>query len=69
MLNGYVFAEFVVARKPENGGDLRFATYEAVETSFAAQELHPADFKLAVETYINRLLEPIRTEFASPELQ
>lgn len=58
-----------MSRKPENGGDLSFPTYDELETSFAAQALHPADFKLAVETYINRLLEPIRVEFASAELQ
>lgn len=59
---------FVLARRPENGGDITFATYAEVEASFAAQEIHPADFKLAVEAYINRLLEPIRQEFATPEL-
>lgn len=59
---------FVIGRKPENGGDLTFATYADVETSFAAQEIHPADFKQAVEFYINRLLDPVRAEFATPEL-
>lgn len=60
---------FVLARKPENGGDQTFATYAEVETSFAAQDIHPADFKQAVEMYINRLLDPIRAEFQTPELQ
>lgn len=60
---------FVVARKPENGGDLTYLKYADLEASFASQELHPADFKLAVETYINRLLEPIRKEFDSAELK
>lgn len=58
-----------MSRKPENGGDLNFTNYEDLETSFASQALHPADFKSAVETYINRLLDPIRAEFTSPELQ
>lgn len=48
---------------------MTYATYAELETSFAAEELHPADFKLAVESYINKLLEPIRVEFATPELQ
>lgn len=48
---------------------MTYATYAELETSFAAEELHPADFKLAVESYINKLLEPIRAEFATPELQ
>lgn len=59
----------MVSRKEDNGGDLTFNNYTDLETSFANQELHPADFKLAVETYINKLLEPIRAEFATPELQ
>lgn len=60
---------FVVPRKPENGGDAIFETYQSLEDSFAKQELHPADFKQAVENYINRLLDPIRAEFNTPELK
>lgn len=60
---------FVVSRKPENGGDATYMTYQSLEDSFAKQELHPADFKQAVENYINRLLEPIRAEFNAPELK
>ncbi|XP_049537582.1 tyrosine--tRNA ligase, cytoplasmic [Anopheles darlingi] len=54
---------FVIHRKPDFGGDLVFTEYEALETCFAAQELHPGDLKAAVEVYINRLLEPIRKTF------
>lgn len=60
---------FVVTRKPENGGETTYATYQELEDSFAKQELHPADFKPAVEGYINRLLEPIREIFNTPELK
>lgn len=56
-------------RKPEFGGDATYTTYQELEDSFAKQELHPGDFKLAVESYINRLLEPIRAEFDTPELK
>lgn len=59
----------MVQRKPEFGGNATFKTYEELEISFAKQELHPGDFKLAVESYINRLLEPIRAEFDTPELK
>ena len=31
--------------------------------------MHPADLKASVESYLNRLLEPIRDAFNSPELQ
>lgn len=57
-----------MSRRPENGGDITYNTYQELETSFAEEKLHPADFKTAVEGYINRLLEPIRKEFTSPEL-
>lgn len=60
---------FTVSRKPEFGGDATYATYQALEDSFAKQELHPGDFKLAVELYINRLLDPIRAAFETPELK
>lgn len=59
---------FVVSRKPENGGDVTYSTYQELETSFAEEKLHPGDFKISIENYINRLLEPIRKEFTTPEL-
>lgn len=58
-----------MSRKPEFGGDVTFNTYLELEASFAKEELHPGDFKLAVEFYINRLLDPIRAEFDTPELK
>lgn len=60
---------FFVARRPENGGDIIYKTYQELETSFANQDLHPGDFKQAVEAYINKLLEPIRADFDTPELK
>lgn len=60
---------FLVPRKPDNGGDVTYLTYQELEDSFAKQELHPADFKPAVELYINRLLDPIRKVFEAPELK
>lgn len=63
-----LLAGFTVARKAENGGDITFNAYQELETCFAEEKLHPADFKSAVEGYINRLLEPIRQEFTNPTL-
>lgn len=54
---------FDVFRKPENGGNVTFKTYEDLEKVFAAEQLHPGDLKASVETYINRLLDPIRKTF------
>lgn len=58
-----------MGRNPENGGNVTFTVYQELETAFANQELHPGDFKQAVEAYINKLLEPIRAEFDTPELK
>lgn len=61
--------KYVVPRRPENGGDIEFEKYEDLESSYAKEEIHPADLKGATEIYINRLLEPIRKTFENPELQ
>lgn len=61
---------FEVNRSAENGGDITFSNYTALELYFAECKLHPADLKSAVEKYINKLLEPIRKIFANnPKLQ
>lgn len=60
---------FVVSRKPENGGDIKFDKFEALEEAFSKEDVHPADLKAAVEVQINRLLAPIIKEFSSPELK
>uniref|UniRef100_A0A1B0C8P7 Putative tyrosine--trna ligase cytoplasmic n=1 Tax=Lutzomyia longipalpis TaxID=7200 RepID=A0A1B0C8P7_LUTLO len=60
---------FLVTRKPDFGGDTTYATYEELEVAFAKEEVHPGDLKEAVERYINRLLDPIRKTFESPELK
>jgi len=61
--------KFVIPRNPENGGDMLFETYEAVEEAFGKEELHPGDLKAGVEVCINRLLEPIRKTFEEPKLK
>ncbi|XP_005190860.1 tyrosine--tRNA ligase, cytoplasmic [Musca domestica] len=60
---------FEINRSEENGGDITFNNYNDLEQYFADNKLHPADLKATVEKYINKLLEPIRKEFESPELQ
>lgn len=56
-------------RDEAHGGNLTFDTYEELEAAFAKQELHPGDLKASVESYINKLLEPIRKKFEEPELK
>lgn len=60
---------FVVKRAQENGGDIKFETYQPLEDSFKNEEIHPADLKAAVEIYMNKLLDPIRKKFEDPVLK
>ena len=36
---------------------------------FFPQEIHPGDLKNAVEKYMNKMLDPIRAEFETPEMK
>ncbi|GIY03021.1 tyrosine--tRNA ligase, cytoplasmic [Caerostris extrusa] len=61
--------DFTVKRKEEDGGNTIYKNYSELEDDFKNLKLHPADLKAAVESYLNRLLTPIRKKFESPELQ
>lgn len=61
--------EFTIKRKPEYGGNVFYKTYDELEQAFADTQVHPGDLKAAVETYLNRLLEPVRVKFNTPELK
>lgn len=58
-----------IERSAENGGDIRYSNYEAMEADFSAHKLHPGDLKNAVGRELNRLLDSIRAEFATDEMQ
>ncbi|PNF37473.1 Tyrosine--tRNA ligase, cytoplasmic, partial [Cryptotermes secundus] len=60
---------FTVSRDPANGGDATYLTYEELELAFSKEEVHPGDLKATVESYINKLLEPIRNKFEDPALK
>jgi tyrosyl-tRNA synthetase len=56
----HVFPRFetVVVERPEQyGGDLRYERYEALASDLESGELHPADAKSALATYLDRLIE------------
>ncbi len=40
-----------------------------MEADFASEKVHPGDLKSAVEKYLNRLLDPVRKYFETPELK
>lgn len=60
---------FEVLRKEEFGGNVTYNKYQDLEDAFAKEEVHPGDLKASVERYINKLLDPIRQEFETPELK
>jgi tyrosyl-tRNA synthetase len=59
----------IIPRSAEYGGPMSFSNYAQLEESFGKQEVHPGDLKNAVIKYLNELLEPIRKDFESEEMQ
>jgi len=53
--------EFLVTRKPDNGGDKTYSDVKALEADFASGALHPGDLKPALSKAINAVLENFRT--------
>ncbi|NXL60865.1 SYYC protein, partial [Chordeiles acutipennis] len=62
-------SEFVVLREEKWGGNKTYTAYETLEKDFAEQVVHPGDLKNSVEVALNKLLDPIREKFNSPELK
>merc|ERR1712051_13070 len=60
---------FLIERKPENGGNAKYEDFESLEAAFGKEEIHPGDLKSSVETYLNRLMDPVRKIFESAELK
>ncbi|WP_435184067.1 tyrosine--tRNA ligase [Halobellus sp. EA9] len=54
------FGEVVVERPEKYGGDLTYDAYADLEADLESGELHPADAKGALATYLNDLIAPGR---------
>ncbi|CAL8294662.1 unnamed protein product [Merluccius merluccius] len=61
--------EFSIKRDPKWGGDKVYTAFEEVEKDFAEELVHPGDLKASVEVALNKLLDPIRKKFETPELR
>ena len=59
------FSEVVVERPDQYGGNLTYGSYDALETDLESGELHPADAKGALSTYLNDLIAPGRERIES----
>jgi tyrosyl-tRNA synthetase len=57
------FKEFTIDRPAKFGGALTFNSYAELENVFKKGDLHPADLKNGVATYIDRMIEPVRAHF------
>merc|ERR1711988_1009060 len=61
--------KFTIERPEQHGGNIEFEDFDSSEAAFGKEEIHPGDLKSAVETYLNRLMDPVRKIFESPELK
>merc|ERR1719266_232992 len=61
--------KFKIERPEPHGGNVEFEDFESLEAAFGKEEIHPGDLKSSVETYLNRLMDPVRKIFESPELK
>jgi tyrosyl-tRNA synthetase len=57
------FDSITVERKPKFGGDVEFTCYDDLEKAYVAGDLHPLDLKNTMVTYLNVMVDPIRTYF------
>jgi len=61
--------KFKIERPEAHGGNVEFDDFESLEAAFGKEEIHPGDLKSSVETYLNRLMDPVRKIFESAELK
>jgi len=55
--------KIVISRPQKFGGDISFSNYEELEKKFANKEIHPADLKASLISYLDKLIEPVRKHF------
>ncbi|RKP05734.1 Aminoacyl-trna synthetase cytokine [Thamnocephalis sphaerospora] len=67
--NGNAGGEFTVHRPEQYGGNSVYHSYEALESDFAAKQVHPGDLKKSVVAALNALLAPIRESFDNEEMR
>lgn len=61
--------ELEIERPEEYGGDITYSDWERMKEDYASGELHPADLKPAVSSFVTERLEPVRERFKDePEL-
>jgi len=61
--------EFILPRSEQDGGPMSFKNYTQLEEGFSKQDVHTDNLKNGVGIFLNQLLDPIRKEFESEEMQ
>lgn len=61
------FENVVVERPDKYGGNLEYDDYESLEDDLESGELHPADAKGALASYLDELIEPGREKLREAE--
>lgn len=59
---------FRIGREAKHGGAVEFASFQELETAYAAGNVHPLDLKTAVAKELIELLTPVRAHFAQPDI-
>lgn len=54
------FKELVIERPEKFGGNVSYTNYSQLESDFAQKKLHPTDLKKGVETYLIKIIKPVR---------
>jgi len=57
------FETLKIGRPEKFGGDVEFSSYEKLEKSYGAGQIHPLDLKKAVAKCLDELIEPVRKHF------
>jgi tyrosyl-tRNA synthetase len=57
------FDSVKVERKAKFGGDVDFNSYAELEDAYIAGHLHPLDLKNMMATYLDKMVDPVRTHF------
>ena len=59
------YDKFKIERPIKFGGDVEFVSYYDLETAYRNTEVHPADLKNAIVSYLNDMISPVRKAFES----
>jgi len=54
------YPTITIERPEKHGGNMDYASFDALKDDFAAKKIHPLDLKKAAAKYMNKTLEPVR---------